>query len=526
MLLLRATTRSISYLPPSARYFCFRPSSRQMASISDRVYDAIVIGSGQSGTPLATTLANAGKKTALIESSHVGGTCINEGCTPTKTLVASGRVAYLARRSADYGIQRGGNGDVTADMKQVKHRRDAIVESFRGGSEKRLKAAGVDLLMGKAKFTGKKEISVALNEGGNVQCKAELIFINTGERPSDPPLSGLDDVRTKVPERILNSTTIQALEELPESLIVLGGGYVGLEFAQLFRRLGSKVTVVQRPKQLLPREDPEIVKSLQDILTEDGLDVRCGTEATHISTSSEHSITLGVRSSASGETSEVHGSHILLAIGRVPNTDMLDLAAAGVTANKKGHVEVNDQLETSAAGVYALGDVKGPPAFTHVSYDDFRIVRDNLSLAPRPASASRLDTPPRPHTMRERGRLLPYVVYTDPQLGHVGLHERDVPADSPLRAAGRLKVASMPMSYVARALETDEARGMMKAVVDAETGDILGFSVLGLEGGELMSVVQAAMMGGVKWWQLRDAVWAHPTLTECLNNLWGDLRDP
>ena len=493
-----------------------------MAPLPARVYDAIVIGSGQSGTPLATTLAGAGKKTALIEKEHVGGCCINEGCTPTKTLIASGRVAYLARRAGDYGVLAGGN--VTVDMKKVKQRRDDIVNSFRSGSEKRLKNAGVDLVRGEAKFVGPKEIAVKLNDGGNVNCKAELIFINTGERPNAPPLPGLDEVKSKVPGRVLDSTTIQALDELPESLIVLGGGYVGLEFAQLFQRLGSKVTVVQRTHQLLPREDADLANSLRDILVEDGLTIHCSTSATGISTSAEHPITLSTRSSGTDAPSDLHSTHILLAVGRIPNTDMLNLPAAGVATNHRGYVTVTPTLATTAPGVYALGDAKGPPAFTHVSYDDFRIVRDNLGLLSPPPPPG----PPAPRTTADRDPLNPYVVFTDPQLAHVGLHLSQIPADSPLRAekkGGGLKVATMPMAHVARALETGESRGLMKALVDGGTGRILGFSMLGIEAGEVAAAVQMAMLGGVEWWRLREAVFAHPTLAEALNNLWGFLED-
>jgi pyruvate/2-oxoglutarate dehydrogenase complex dihydrolipoamide dehydrogenase (E3) component len=323
----------------------------------------------------------------------------------------------------------------------------------------------------------------------------------------------------KAPARILNSTSIQELGEVPESLIVLGGGYVGLEFAQLFQRLGSKVHVVQRSKQLLPREDPEVTKNLEALLIEEGLDIYCSADAVDLSASSS-AITLKIRSSANGDTNELQGSHILLATGRRPNTDTLNLPAAGVVTDHRGYVQCNEFLETNVSGIYVMGDCKGGPAFTHISYDDFRIIRDNLDLLPQPSSSS-LDKPVKPHSIETRKPLIPYVVYTDPQLGHVGLHLHDIP----LSERKNIKVAKMPMSYVARCLETDEPRGMMKAVVNGETGKILGFSCLGPEGGELMSVMQAAMMGGLKWWELREAIWAHPTYAESLNNIWGFLED-
>jgi pyruvate/2-oxoglutarate dehydrogenase complex dihydrolipoamide dehydrogenase (E3) component len=484
---------------------------------STETFDAIVIGSGQGGTPLASALDKAGRKTALIEKQHIGGCCINEGCTPTKTLIASGRAAYMARRGKDYGINSSVEG--AADMIKVRQRKRDIVSSWRAGGEKRLKDSGVSVVMGDAEFVGEKVLKVTMGDGVEQLLKAELIFVSVGERPATPPLDGLQDVMKNVPERILDSTSIQELGEVPETLIVLGGGYVGLEFAQLFQRLGSKVHVVQRSKQLLPREDPEIAKSLLDILAEDGLDIHLSTEAKHISTDSS-AITLTIHSSVDDTTSEIKGTHVLLATGRRPNTDTLNLEATGIKTDKRGYIPSNEYLETATPGIYVMGDCKGGPAFTHISYDDFRVLRNNLDLLPHPSSSA-LDKPIKPHSINTRKTQTPYVVYTDPQLGHIGLHLHDIPASE----RKGVKVAKMPMAYVARALETDEARGLMKAVVNGETGQILGFSCLGMEGGEVMSVVQTAMMGGLKWWDLREAVWAHPSLAESLNNIWGFLED-
>jgi len=485
---------------------------------SAKLYDALILGSGQAGNPLAAALAKAGRKTCMVERAHVGGCCINEGCTPTKTLIASGRAAYAARRAPDYGVR---TGAVDVDMKKVKQRRDDIVASWRAGGERRLKDAGVDLLMGEARFVGPKEVSVALNGGGHETVKAEWVFINTGERPAFPPLDGLSEVIKAMPEKVLDSTSIQALEAVPDKLLVLGGGYVGLEFAQLMQRLGSKVTVVQRGNQLLPREDADVAEELRAILVEEGLEIILQADATHIETTDSKEISLSMKT-ASGQESKLQGTHILIATGRRPNTDMLNLSATGIETDKKGHIPVNADLTTSVPGIFVLGDAKPGPSFTHVSYDDFRVVRDNLDLLPNPSSSPN-DKPPKPHTTQARERILPYVVYTDPQLGHVGLHLRDIPSSTlPYR---NIQVAKMPMSWVARALETDETRGVMKAVVDGDSGEILGFTCLGMEGGEIMSAVQMAMMGGVKWWDLREAVWAHPTLMESLNNLWGTLED-
>src|ERR687885_120915 len=457
-------------------------------------YDAVVIGAGQGGVPLARALAQAGRKTALVEREHVGGTCINEGCTPTKTMVASAKVAYFDRRSADYGIQ---NGPVTVDMTKVRRRKRDLVESFRGGSEQRIEETeGLDLLMGEARFTGPKELEVRLNGGETLQLTADDIFINVGARPANPPIEGLDSVPA------LNSTTIMELDELPEHLLVLGGSNVGLEFAQMFRRFGSEVTVVQRGKQLMGREDADVAEAVAEIMRQDGIEVLLNTQARHVEQGDDGRILLTVGTPEGERTLE--GSHLLVAVGRPPNTDTLNLEAAGVETDRRGFVEVNERLETNVPGIYALGDVNGGPAFTHISYDDFRIIRTNLLDG---GNASTAD------------RLVPYTVFIDPQLGRIGLSEQEA------REQGRnIGVAKIPMSYVARALEMDEARGFMKAVVDADTDQILGCAVLGIEGGEIMAMLQIAMMGQVPYTALRDAVFAHPTLAESLNNLFAKIE--
>ena len=459
-------------------------------------YNAVVIGAGQGGMPLARALAQAGRKTALVEREHVGGTCINEGCTPTKTMVASAKVANFDRRSADYGVQ---NGSVSVDMHKVRQRKRDIVKSFRSGNERRIEdTEGLDLLMGEASFSGPKELGIRLNGNGEMfQLTADNIFINVGARPANPPIEGLDSVPA------LNSTTIMELDELPEHLLVLGGSYVGLEFAQMFRRFGSEVTVVQRGERLMSREDADVAEAVADVMRQDGLEVLLEAQPLRVERGDNGEIQLTVHT-PEGER-KLTGSHLLVAAGRPPNTDALNLEAAGIETDKRDFVEVNERLETNVPGVYAMGDVKGGPAFTHISYDDFRIIRTNLLEG---GDASVAD------------RLVPYTVFIDPQLGRIGFSEQEA------REQGRnIRVARMPMSYVARALEVDEARGFMKAVVDADNDQILGCAILGIEGGEIMAMLQIAMMGGLPYTALRDAVFSHPTLAESLNNLFAALDE-
>jgi pyruvate/2-oxoglutarate dehydrogenase complex dihydrolipoamide dehydrogenase (E3) component len=458
-------------------------------------YDAVVIGAGQGGMPLARALAGAGRKTVLVEREHVGGTCINEGCTPTKTMVASAKVAYFDRRSADYGVQ---NGPVSVDMKKVRQRKRDIVESFRSGDERRIEnTENLDWLMGEARFTGPKSLEVNLNGGDTLDITAGEIFINVGARPGSVPVEGLDEVQA------LNSTSIMELDEVPEHLLVLGGSYVGLEFGQMFRRFGSEVTVVQRGKQLMSREDADVAEAVAEIMRQDGIEVLLGTQTRRVERTDNCGIQLTVGTS-DGEIT-LSGSHLLVAAGRPPNTDLLNLEAAGVKTDKRGQIQVNERLETNVEGIWAMGDVKGGPAFTHISYDDFRIIKTNVLDG---GNASIAD------------RLVPYTVFIDPQLGRIGLSEEEA-----LDQDRNVRVAKMPMSYVARALEVDEARGFMKAVVDADTGQILGCAILGIEGGEIMAMIQIAMMGKLPYTALRDAVFAHPTLAESLNNLFAPLGE-
>jgi pyruvate/2-oxoglutarate dehydrogenase complex dihydrolipoamide dehydrogenase (E3) component len=452
-------------------------------------FQAIVIGAGQGGNPLCRALAQAGLRTALIERAHVGGTCVNEGCTPTKTMVASARVAYLSRRGADYGVQ---TGNIQMDMARVRKRKRDIVESFRTGSEGRFKnLANFELIFGEASFTGAKSMRVRLKDGGQRELTADKIFVDAGTRPAVPAIDGLKDVA------FLDSTSIMELDSVPEHLIVLGGGYVGLEFGQIFRRFGSRVTMVQSRPQLLNGEDADVAAAVTEILRQDGVEVLLNARATAVA-----KVGAQIRATVRiGEESRLlEGSHLLVATGRTPNADSLNLAAAGVATDKRGYIPVNSKLETNVAGIYALGDINGGPAFTHISYDDFRILSTNLI---EKGNAS------------TEGRLVPYVLYTDPQLGRVGLTEEQARARNK-----KVRVAKMPMSSVARARETDETRGFMKVVVDAESEQILGAAVLGVEGGEIMSMIELAMIGKLTCGVLHNAVIAHPTFAESLNNLF------
>jgi pyruvate/2-oxoglutarate dehydrogenase complex dihydrolipoamide dehydrogenase (E3) component len=457
-------------------------------------YDAIVIGSGQGGNPLCRALADAGLHTALIEKVHVGGTCINEGCTPTKTMVASGRVAYLARRGSDYGVH---TGSLRISMERVRKRKRDIVNSFRSGNERRIaQTKNLDLHYGAASFTGPKSIVVRTSKRGELPFTADRFFINAGCRPAVPDIPGLAEVP------FLDSTSIMELSKVPPHLLVLGGGYVGLEFAQLFCRLGSRVTVIQRVGQLLSAEDKDIADAVAAILKEDGIQIHLNAAVEKISRS-RNRITAQFR--VGGKSRKVEATHLLVATGRVPNSDRLNLPAAAISTDARGFIRVNEKLETSAKDIYALGDIKGGPAFTHISYDDFRILRTNLLENGSTSTAN---------------RLVPYTVFIDPQLGRIGLSEAQARAQN--RA---IRVAKMPMNYVARALEVDESRGFLKAIVDANTDQILGAAVLGLEGGEIMSQLQIAMMGQLPYTTLRDAVFAHPTLAESLNNLFSKFQD-
>jgi pyruvate/2-oxoglutarate dehydrogenase complex dihydrolipoamide dehydrogenase (E3) component len=461
-------------------------------------YDAIIIGSGQAANPLASKLAAAGWKTALIEKKWVGGTCINVGCTPTKTLVASGRVAYLAKRSADFGVHTTG---WSIDIEAVIRRKNEHVLSARNGIAKRMsETKNIDLIYGEASFTGPKTVVVKKEDGSSSTLTAETIFLNNGARPNIPPTPGLDSID------YLTSSTLLDLLVVPSHLVIIGAGYVALEFGQLYRRLGSAVTIIEHGKRLLSKEDEDIAAEIKKILEEDGIRILTGAKVEKVGRGNAGPVVDVIVDNSQGvdnSREQISASHVLVATGRTPNTESLNAAAGGITLDKRGFVVVNDRLETTAPGIYALGDVKGGPEFTHISYNDHLIVYKNLFEKANLSIA---------------GRETIYCMFTDPELGRVGLTETQA------REKGmNIKVATMPAAKIARAWENDETRGLLKAIVDADKGTILGAAMLSSGGGELMAILQMAMMGHITYDVLRDSVFAHPTFAESLNNLFAHL---
>ncbi len=456
-------------------------------------YDAIIIGTGQAGSPLAKKLAGVGMKTAIIEKRLVGGTCINDGCTPTKTWIASAKQIYLAQHSDPLGVHI---RDYSVNMPVIKKRKDEIVSTFRGGTEKGLETTkGVDLIFGEASFTDEKTISVKLKDGGTEQLTAGKIFINAGAKTTIPKIDGLDEID------YLTSTSILELTSVPESLLIIGGSYIGMEFGQMFSRFGSKVTILETSARALPREDEDIAEEIIRILEAEGIKFYADAHVKKLKKQDEH---IKAELAVGDKHHEFTYTHVLVAAGRIPQTEALNLKAAGVETDDRGYIKVNDKLETNVKGIYALGDIKGGPAFTHIAYNDYTIVYRNLV---EKANLSIKD------------RLVPYCMFTDPPLGRVGISEADAK-----KKGLNYKVARLPMEHVARALEVGDTRGFMKAVVDVDTKKILGAAILGQEGGEIMSVLQMAMMGGITYEEIRYMVFAHPTYSESLNNLFMALE--
>jgi pyruvate/2-oxoglutarate dehydrogenase complex dihydrolipoamide dehydrogenase (E3) component len=403
-------------------------------------------------------------------------------------MVASARVAYQSRRGAEFGVR---SAPVSVDLAAVRERKRAMVAGARENYASRLAQDGLDLIEGEARFTGPNTVGIALAHGGTRQITAPVIVIDAGTRPRTLAISGAADVP------VLDSTSIMELDELPEHLLILGGGYIGLEFAQIFRRLGSEVTIVQNAPRLMMLEDDDVSDEVAAILRDDGITVLTSTTPVRVEPAAD-GLRLTVRSG--DEERAVAGSHLLSAIGRIPNTEALAPGAAGIRLTGQGFIEVDEYLETSAPGVYAMGDIKGGPAFTHLSYDDYRILHANLVRHEKAST---------------RDRIVPYTVFIDPQLGRVGLTERQAREQN--RA---VRVTKLPMNAVIRAIETGETRGFMKAVVDADSGQILGCAVLGSEGGEIMTIVQVAMLGKLTGSDMANAIFTHPLLAEGLNSLF------
>jgi len=452
-------------------------------------YDAIVIGTGQSGPPLASRLADEGLKTAIIERKRFGGTCVNVGCVPTKTLVASARAAYIARRAADFGVAI--NGTVAVDMAKVKARKDKIVrDGTQGVAEWMRTTENVTVYEGHARFEGPHGVRV----NGDL-LEAERIFINVGARALVPDMPGIREVS------YLTNSTILELDALPEHLVIIGGSYIGLEFAQMYRRFGSRVTVVEMAERLIAREDSDVSDTIREILEGEGITVRLKAECLN---ASKRGNQVAVGLDCADDSKEVVGTHLLLAVGRVPNTGDLGLDKAGVKTDARGFITVDDELKTSVPGIWAIGDCNGRGAFTHTSYNDYEIVAANLFDGAERKVSDRIAT---------------YALFIDPPLGRAGLSEREARATGKRLLAGKLE-----MSSVGRARERSETLGFMKVVVDADSERILGAAILGIEGDEVVQSILDLMYAGVSYKQIERAMYIHPTVMEYLPTLVGNLE--
>ena len=459
------------------------------AELRTSAYDAIIIGTGQAGPSLARRLATARMRVAIVERKLFGGTCVNTGCIPTKTLIASAYAIHMARRAADFGVVV--DGPVRADMARVKARKDAISRQSRAGVEESLKALeNCTIYRGHARFVGPREVQV-----GEDLLTAERIFINVGGRAVVPPWPGLD----RVP--YLNNSSMMAVDFLPRHLMVVGGSYVGLEFAQMYRRFGSEVTVVEMGSRLIQREDPDVSAAIKEILEREGVGIRLNATCIHVAKAGED-IVVGVDCTSGAP--EVHGSHLLVAVGRRPNTDDLGLDQAGIHQDDHGYIVVDDQLRTNVPGVWALGDCNGRGAFTHTAYNDFEIVAANL-----------LDH----DTRRLSDRITAYALYTDPPLGRAGLTE-----DQVRRSGKRALIATRPMTRVGRAVEKGETQGLMKVLVDTDTKEILGAAILGTGGDEVIHGILDLMYAKAPYTVLQRSMPIHPTVSELLPTLLGDLQ--
>ncbi len=452
-------------------------------------YDAIVIGTGQSGPSLAARLAGANMKVAIVERKRFGGTCVNTGCVPTKTLVASARAAYMAQRGADFGVMI--DGPIGVDMKKVKARKDAVVKKSNKGVEQWLKnMENSTVYEGHAIFEGPRTVRV-----GEELIEAEKVFINVGARASTPPIPGIETVP------YLDNSSMMEVDFLPQHLVVIGGSYVGLEFGQMYRRYGSEVTVIERGPRLVTREDEDVSEAVREILENEGVNILCNTSDLSVERSDGG---ISVKMRRNGEATEVAGSHLLVATGRAPNTDDLGLEKSRIAVDERSFIKVDDQLRTNVPGVWAMGDCNGRGAFTHTSYNDFEIIAANL-----------LDDDSR----RVSDRILAYAVYIDPPLGRVGMTEREV------RASGRKAlIGRRPMTRVGRAVERGETQGFMKILVDAESKEILGAALLGIGCDEVVHSIIDVMYAGAPYTVIQRAMHIHPTVTELVPTMLGELE--
>ena len=454
-------------------------------------FETLILGSGAGGKLLAWHMARSGRRTAVVERRWIGGSCPNIACLPSKNEIWSAKVAHLARHAAQFGTV---TGPVAIDMAIVRQRKRDMVDAQVAAHLENYKTSGAELIMGAGCFVAPKTLEVRLNDGATRLLTGEQIFLNIGTHAAIPSIPGLETARPL--------THIEALEldYLPPHLIVLGGGYVGLELAQAYRRFGSEVTVIQHRPQLMVREDPDVAAEVQRILSDEGIQVLVATETLRVDGRSGEQVSLVLRTSSGEQT--IEGSDILVATGRIPNTAGIGLEKAGVELDGRGYIRVNERLETSAPGVWAIGECAGSPQFTHVSADDFRIISDNLAGGKRST----------------RDRLVPYCMFTDPPLARVGLTEGEAQ-----RHGVTARVARLPTSAVLRAQATGEKRGFMKALVDGSDDRILGFTMIGAEAGEVMAVVQTAMLADLPYSRLRDAILAHPTMAEGLGSLFSNV---
>lgn len=454
-------------------------------------FDFVILGGGKAGKTLAMDQAKAGKRVALIERGLIGGSCINIACIPTKALVKSAKVASLAQHAAAYGIN---TEAPNADMAVVRQRVQSVVDGLIEVNWQGFRASGFEMILGEGKFVDANTVEIALADGGTRQVRGEQIFINTGTRAAIPPVSGLREANPL--------THVEALQltELPAHLIVIGGGYIGVEMAQAFARLGSRVTILQREGQLAPREDDDIAAAVADVLRAEGIEIVLDTQIERVVGKSGGTVT--VHAFVHGEPHTVSATHVLVATGRIPNTDGIGLDKAGVQVDQRGIIGTDEHLRTNVPHIWALGEVAGTPMFTHASLDDYRVCKSALSGG----------------TRTTRGRLVPYAMFIDPELGRVGISEKEAE-----QQGIAVRVATLPMTAVPRARTSTETAGFMKVLVDAGSDQILGFCMLGTNAGEVIAAVQVAMLAGASYTTLRDAIWAHPTIAEGLNMLLAQI---